>query len=68
MFGEAKPHESSETTKDRKDINTFRRIHERLGYSEAHRLKDLHLFAEEVEIVTSPAYFQCDICDQSKIS
>ena len=63
VFGETKSHKSSEATKDRKDIDIFRRIHKRLGYSETHRLKNLHLFAEGVEIVISPAHFQCDICD-----
>ena len=57
--------EASETTKE---MSAFRRIHERLGHPGARRLKDLHLFAEGVEAITSPPHFQCDVCDQSKMA
>ena len=57
VFDEAKPYKSSETTKDRKNMNIFRRIHKRLDYLEVYRLKNLYLFAERVEVVTSSTYF-----------
>ena len=57
MFGEAESHEFLEATKDRKDMDIFRRIYERLDHLGAHRLKDLYLFAEGVEVVISSAHF-----------
>ena len=57
VFGETKLYEFSETTKDRKDMNTFRRIHKRLGYLGVYRLKNLYLFTEGVEVVISSAHF-----------
>ena len=68
VFDEAEPYKFLEATKDRKNMNIFRRIHKRLGYLGAYRLKNLHLFAEGVEVVISLAHFQCDVCDQSKMS
>lgn len=67
VTGDTPPDNASEATKEEKEMSAFRRLHERLGHPRAHRLKDLHLFAE-VEVVTSPPHFQCDVCDQSKMS
>ena len=64
---EAPSGDVSEATKER-EMSTFRRLHERLGHPGAHRLKDLHLFADGVKVVTPPPHFQCDVCDQSKMS
>ena len=68
VTGDTPPNNVSEATKEEKDASVFRRLHERLGHPGAHRLKDLHLFVEGVEVVTSPPHFQCDVCDQSKMS
>ena len=68
VTGEGPSGDASEATKESKDMDAFSRIHERLGHPGAHRLKGLHLFADGVEVVTSPAQFQCDVCDQSKMS
>ena len=57
VFDKAKLYKFLEATKDRKNINIFRRIHERLGHLEIYRLKNLYLFAERVEVVISSAYF-----------
>ena len=67
VFDKTKSYKISETTKDKKNINIFRRIYKRLNYSKIYRLKNLYLFIERVEIVTSSTYFQCNIYDQSKI-
>ena len=57
MFDKTKLYKFLETTKDRKNINIFKRIYKRLDYLEIYRLKNLYLFAERVEIVISLTYF-----------
>ena len=57
IFNKTKLYKTLEAIKDRKNIDIFRRIHKRLDYLEIYRLKNLYLFAERVEIVTSSAHF-----------
>ena len=57
VFDETKLYKFLETTKDKKNINIFKRIYKRLNYLEIYRLKNLYLFVERVEVVISPTYF-----------
>ena len=68
VTGDAPPNNASEATKEEKETSAFRRLHERLGHPGAHRLKDLHLFAEGVEVIAPPSHFQYNVYDQSKMS
>ena len=57
VFDETKLYKILKTTKNRKNINIFRRIYKRLDYLEIYRLKNLYLFVERVKIVILSTYF-----------
>ena len=57
VFDKAEFYEILETTKDRKNIDIFRRIYKRLDYLKIYYLKNLYLFIERVEIVISSTHF-----------
>ena len=57
VFNNAKFYKISEATKDKKNINIFRRIYKRLDYLEIYYLKNLYLFVEKVKIVILSTHF-----------
>ena len=57
VFDKTKLYKILKTTKDKKNINIFKRIYKRLNYLEIYRLKNLYLFIKRVEIAISSTYF-----------
>ena len=57
VTGKGPSDNASETTKEGRKMDTFRRIYKRLGHPGAYRLKDLYLFIERVEVTIPPPHF-----------
>lgn len=55
-------------TKSTKAVDSFRRLHQRMGHTGAHRLRDIHLHAKGVETIEPPKEFQCDVYNATKMT